>query len=164
MRKFGALAALIAALCVASCDDVANLVGIKEVSPQAIQRAATDPRVKQFYEARQWQPAWSNGNAGDLLEAIKAAEKHGINADRFLAIVGEAQDPAREEAALTQAALAYAEALSAGMANPKKVWGIYTVARPKTDLVAGLNGALEGGDVGEWLDSLAPQDEEYQVM
>ena len=163
MRKFGVTVALLTALSITACERV-DFLGLKEVSPQAIQRAATDPRVESFYKARQWQAAWSNGNAGDLLEAIQAAEKHGLNADRFLTIIGEAEDPAREEAALTLAAITYAEALSGGMANPKKVWGIYTVGRPKVDVVPGLAKALEDGDVGAWLDSLAPQDEEYQVM
>src|SRR5690349_15451669 len=123
MRKFGTVAALAALLLVASCDRAADFIGMKEVSPQAIQRAATDPRVEQFYEVRQWQPAWTNGKTGELLEALQGAEKHGMNADKFLAIIGEAKDPAREEAALTLAAISYAEALSGGMANPKKVWG-----------------------------------------
>lgn len=164
MRKFGIVAALAATLMVASCDRAADLIGMKEVSPQALQRAATDPRVEKFYEARQWQPAWSNGKAGEFLEALQGADRHGINADNFLTIIGEAKDPAREEAAMTLAAIAYAEALSGGMADPKKVWSIYTVNRPKVDVVAGLSKALEGGDLGEWFDSLAPQDEEYQVM
>ena len=164
MRKFGTVAALAALLLVASCDRAADFIGMKEVSPQAIQRAAEDPRVETFYKARQWQPAWTGGKTGELLEALQGAEKHGMNADKFLAIIGEAKDPAREEAALTLAAISYAEALSGGMASPKKIWSIYTVDRPKTDVVAGLSKALEGGDLEDWFDSLAPQDEEYQVM
>lgn len=165
MRKFAIVTALAAAsLLTASCDQTADFIGLKEVSPQALQRAATDPRVEAFYAARQWQPAWSNGKAGEFLEALQGAEKHGINADKFLAIIGEAKDPAREEAALTLAAIAYGEALSSGMADPKKVWDIYTVARPKTDVVNGLAQALQGGDLRQWFDGLAPQDEEYQVM
>lgn len=164
MRKFGTIVALAALLFGASCERAADFIGMKEVSPQAIQRAATDPRVEKFYETRQWQPAWTGGKTGELLEALQGAEKHGMNADKFLAIIGEAKDPAREEAALTLAAISYAEALSGGMADPKKIWSIYTVARPKTDVVAGLAQALEGGDLEEWFDSLAPQDEEYQVM
>ncbi|HSK39198.1 MAG TPA: L,D-transpeptidase family protein [Arenibaculum sp.] len=164
MRKFGTIVALAAALLVASCARAADFIGMKEVSPQALQRAATDPRVEAFYEARQWQPAWSSENTGEFLETLQGAEKHGMNADKFLAIIGEAKDPAREEAALTLAAIAYAEALSDGMADPKKIWSIYTVARPKTDVVAGLAQALEGGDLETWFDSLAPQDEDYQVM
>ncbi|HEX6866144.1 MAG TPA: L,D-transpeptidase family protein [Caulobacteraceae bacterium] len=164
MRKFGTIVALAATLLAVSCDRAADFIGMKEVSPQALQRAAVDPRVETFYEARQWQPAWSSEKTGEFLEALQGAEKHGINADKFLAIIGEAKDPAREEAALTLAAISYAEALSGGMANPRKIWGIYTVNRPKTDVAAGLAKALEGGDLEEWFDSLAPQDEEYQVM
>lgn len=163
MRRFGMLAAVVAALFVTGCDRV-SLTGLGTASPQAIERVAKDENVKRFYEARQWESAWSGGAAADLLEAIKAADRHGIDADRFLTIIGEAPDAAHEEVALTQAAIAYAEALSGGMADPKKVWSIYTVARPKVDVVPGLNQALEGGDLTEWLNSLAPQDEEYQVM
>jgi murein L,D-transpeptidase YcbB/YkuD len=164
MNKTGILAALLAASLVTACDSGINLPGTNQVSAGALKKAATDERVQRFYEARQWKAAWSDSKAEQLMEAIKAADKHGIDADRFLKIIGEAPDVAREEAALTLAAISYAEALATGMADPKKIFGIYTLPRAKADVVPGLNKALEDGDVGEWLDSLAPQDAEYQAL
>ena len=137
MNRTGILAALLAASLVTACDSGISLPGTNQVSAGALRKAATDERVQAFYEARQWEAAWSDGKTRELMEAIKAADKHGIDADRFLAIVGEAPNAAREEAALTLAAISYAEALAMGMAEPKKVWGIYTVKRPKADVVAG---------------------------
>jgi len=166
MNRPATLAALTAALLVTACGPGGgvNLPGAHQVSAQALKHAATDPRIKQFYEARQWKAVWSEGASRDLLEAIEASDRHGIDADRFLAFVGQAPDAAREEAGLTLAAISYAEALSSGMADPKKVFGIYTVASPKVDVVTGLNQALAQGNVGDWLESLAPQDPEYKVL
>lgn len=165
MRKTGTLAAFtLALLMTTACDGGVGLPGAPKVSAQAIRQAADDPKVKAFYEARGWKAAWSESASKDLLEAIDASEKHGIDADRFLAFVGQAPDAAREEAGLTLAAISYAEALSMGMAEPKKVFGIYTLKRPKVDVVAGLNAALEKGEVGQWLESLAPQDDEYRTL
>src|SRR5690606_19903374 len=140
-----------------------SLPGSDRISASALRKAAgEDARVTEFYEQRQWEPAWSGGRAGELLEAIGASEKHGIDAGRFLAIIGEAPDAAAEEAALTRAAIAYGDALARGMIDPKKVYGLYTLPRPKVDVVAGLQTAVEAGEVGDWLESLAPQDEEYR--
>ncbi|HET9159205.1 MAG TPA: L,D-transpeptidase family protein, partial [Caulobacteraceae bacterium] len=81
-----------------------------------------------------------------------------------LTIIGKAPDDVHEEIGMTQAALAYADALSAGMAKPKEIYSPYTLAQPKVDVAAGLNQAVEKGDVGAWLDGLAPRDAEYQAM
>jgi murein L,D-transpeptidase YcbB/YkuD len=165
MRKTGTLAAFtLALLMTTACDGGVSLPGTPKVSAHAIRQAADEPRVKAFYEARGWKAAWSESAAEDLLEAIAAADKHGIDADRFLAFVGQAPDAAHEEAGLTLAAISYAEALSMGMAEPKKVFGIYTLKRPEVDVAAGLNQALEKGEVGGWLESLAPQDDEYRTL
>ncbi|HEX6859948.1 MAG TPA: L,D-transpeptidase family protein [Caulobacteraceae bacterium] len=156
-------AAAVLLVSTSACDGM-SLPGTNQVSASALKKASTDPRVREFYEARQWKPAWSGGAARDLKEAIKGSERHGIDADRFLAMIGQAPDKAREESALTLAAISYADALATGMADPRKVYGLYTLARPKVDIVAGLSKAVEDGNVGAWLDSLAPRDAEYKAL
>ena len=68
------------------------------------------------------------------------------------------------EAALTLAALSYAEALARGRVDPKRLRRDYDIARPNVDAAAGLSQAVQQGDVGEWLAGLAPQDEEYRRL
>lgn len=167
MRKSGiSLAALAATLALSACGPGGgvSLPGSHQVSAGALKHAVKDARVRQFYEARQWKAAWGGGNGKALLEAIDASEKHGIDAGRFLTIIGKAPDDLHEEIGMTEAALAYADALSSGMARPKEIYSPYTLTPAKVDLVAGLNQAVEKGDVGAWLDSLAPQDAEYKAM
>jgi L,D-transpeptidase YcbB len=167
MQKSGiSLAVLAAALALSACGPGGgvSLPGSHQISAGALRHSVKDARIKQFYEQRQWKPAWGGDASKDLLEAIDASEKHGIDTNRFLAIIGQAPDDLHEEIAMTQAALAYADALSGGMADPKKIYTPYTLTAPKVDVVAGLNQAVEKGAVGAWLDGLAPQDAEYQAM
>lgn len=160
------LFAAAAALCLltAACDGGFQLPGTNAVSAGALRKAASDPRVERFYEARQWEAAWDNGRTKDLMEALKGAEAHGLDAGKFVAMVDQAPNAAREEAALTLAAIAYAETLAMGQIDPKKVFGLYTLPRPKVDVVAGLQKAIEEDDIEDWLESLAPQDLEYKAM
>ena len=71
---------------------------------------------------------------------------------------------AEGDALLTQVALNYAAALAHGAADPAKLYDHYTVPRPKVDLKAGLAAALQAGDITGWLNSLAPQDGNYQRL
>lgn len=134
------------------------------VTPEELRAAADDPRLVRFYEGRGWQPAWNAETARGLIAAIGGAARHGLDPRLFLGEAEGAQAPAEREAALTLAALTYAEALARGRADPQRLAEVYTVARPNPNVAAGLNGALEQGDVARWLEGLAPQDEEYRRL
>jgi murein L,D-transpeptidase YcbB/YkuD len=129
-----------------------------------LRAAVRDARVTRFYEARGWRTAWTPANEAALTAAIGEAGRHALDADAFLAPVRAARAPAARDAALSLAALSYAEALARGRTDPARIREVYTVARPNADLAAGLNGALRHGDVAGWLRGLAPQDEEYRLL
>ena len=93
-----------------------------------------------------------------------ALQQHGLKPGLFLKDGALPEDESARDAALTRAALRYADALSRGYADPKKVSETYTIVRPKADVAAGLAKALEDGDVKAWFDSLAPQTEEYRAL
>ena len=93
----------------------------------------------------------------DLREAIAGAPAHGLKPELFLK-GGESGQ------ALVQAALKYASALANGYSDPTKLHEVYTIPRPKTDVRAGLQQAIQKGNVGEWLNSLAPQTDEYKAL
>lgn len=135
-----------------------------QVDPQVLRAAVSDERVERFYEARNWRPAWTAGDARVLVEAIGEAERHALDPGRFLAEAEQADTPSAREAALSLAALSYAEALARGRTDPRRIRDVYTVARPNPELAAGLNQALQNGQVGQWLASLAPQDDEYRAL
>ena len=93
----------------------------------------------------------------DLREAIAQASMHGLKPELFLK--GGEDGPA-----LVQAGLKYASALANGYTDPKELHEVYTIPRPKTDVRAGLQQAIQNGNVGEWLNSLAPQTDEYKAL
>jgi murein L,D-transpeptidase YcbB/YkuD len=92
-----------------------------------------------------------------IRDAIAAAPAHGLKPELFLK--GGESGPA-----LADAALKYASALADGYSDPTKLHEVYTIPRSKTDVRAGLQQALRDGNVGEWLNSLAPQTDEYKAL
>jgi murein L,D-transpeptidase YcbB/YkuD len=101
--------------------------------------------------------AWNSKTEQQLRAAIAQAPAHGLKPELFL-------KGGESGTALTQAALRYASALANGYADPVKLHDVYTIARPGTDVRPGLRQAIQNGNVGEWLDSLAPQTDEYRAL
>ena len=172
MHKYLIAASMAALLATTACDRGGNLPGDeaadkvapKEVSADALRAAVKDPRVRQFYEARQWKAAWNEDQARELTEALRSAPQHGLEAVKFLRDGDNASDPVQREATLSLAALGYADALANGQLEPKRLFEPYTVPRPRLNVATGLNQAIGQGNVGEWLASLAPQDAEYRAL
>ncbi|MFC3077927.1 murein L,D-transpeptidase [Phenylobacterium terrae] len=135
-----------------------------DVAGAELRRLAGDPLVERFYSARGWSAAWGEREARALTEALEAAPRHGLNAQPFLEMIVASEDPARRDAGLTQAALAYAKALAHGVVDPNSLHDIFELERNNVDVVAGLAQALERGEVADWLASLPPQDAEYQAL
>jgi murein L,D-transpeptidase YcbB/YkuD len=161
-----------AALLVAGCGESGGgggasgqvQVDAKQVTPEALQAAVTDERVKRFYEARGWAPVWSAPLAEELMAAFGDAASHGINPESYLKDARGGGDPAEREAALTLGALNYAQALSSGAVDPRKIFEVYEVPMHRADVVAGLANAAKEGTVGAWLASLPPSDPEYKAL
>ena len=135
-----------------------------QVTQAELRAAVSDPRLVRFYEARGWQPAWNEGTARGLVEAIRQAPRHALDPSAFLGEASRSDAPAAREAGLSLAALTYAEALSRGRVDPERLRSDYGIPRPSLNLAAGLNQALEQDNVGSWLDGLAPRDEEYRLL
>ncbi|MEO8374030.1 MAG: L,D-transpeptidase family protein [Sphingomonas bacterium] len=107
-------------------------------------------------DAQQDVGSWDDASRSALVTALADRARHGLDRVSFL----ETQDGASDEA-FRAAALRYASALSRGMVDPTTLHDPFTLPRAKADLEPALAGALAGGKLGEWLASLAPQDEEY---
>ena len=108
------------------------------------------------------QAQWSAATARQLHEVIDRRAAHGLDHMTF-AVEGE-PGSTDGEAALTRSALRYATALAQGAADPARLYKIYTLPRPTADLQRGLTEALAKGDVDDWLDSLAPQSDQYRKL
>jgi murein L,D-transpeptidase YcbB/YkuD len=121
------------------------------------------PQERAFYEARAWAAAWDDDGADELQQALANAPAHGLRGDMFLP-ARLPDDATARELALTRAALGYASALASGYVDPKSLGNIYTIPRPKPDLATRLTQALASEEVGIWLESLAPQTDEYRAL
>lgn len=135
------------------------------VAPEALQAAVgEDEDLRRFYEARQWQSAWNDKATEELNAAFGNAVRHGIDPKLFTDEAGRGNSPVEREVARTRAALSYANALAHGRTDPKRVFNVYTLPRNQVDVPAGLATAVNEGKAADWIQSLAPQDEEYRAM
>jgi murein L,D-transpeptidase YcbB/YkuD len=171
--KAGLKAAVAAAvLAMAGCDNISIGGGggggsgaeAPQVAPEELRAAVQDERVRRFYEARQWRAAWNGEQEQALVAALRDAGRHGLDPRRYLRGVGDSAAGAAREAALSLAALNFAEALARGQADPARLHEVYEIPRPEADVTAGLAQAVEQGNVGQWLGGLAPQDAEYRAL
>jgi murein L,D-transpeptidase YcbB/YkuD len=134
------------------------------VTPEALQAAVKEEPLRRFYEARQWQSAWSGEKAEQLKGALRNSVRHGFEPAALTSPIDQASDPVAREVALSKAALVYAEALAHGRTDPSRLFEVYTLPRNQVDVPAGLAEAVNGGDPTEWIEGLAPQDEEYRAL
>ncbi len=134
------------------------------VTPEALRAAVADERAKRFYAARGWAAVWTKEQAEALAAAFDEAPRHGLNVEGFVKQAKQGASAAEREAGLTLAAIGYAQALATGVVDPRKIWPDYSVPMHRADVVAGLSGAIERGDVAAWLASLPPSDPEYRAL
>ena len=138
-------------------------VAPRQVDAAALQGPGLSDRLRAFYAARNGRPGWTGATSTQLQDAIQDMERHAIDGRQFAAmLVGD--EPTKRELTLTQVALAYGDALSHGLADPKTVFDIYALDRNEGNIDQSLNEALDRGDLRDWLASLAPQDPEYAAL
>ena len=100
---------------------------------------------------------WDKKTEQQLRDAIAEAPANGLKPELFL-------KGGESGAALTDAALKYASALANGYADPTQLHEVYTIPRSKVDVRQGLADAIQKGDVKSWIESLAPQTDEYRAL
>src|SRR5688572_4624917 len=108
------------------------------------------------------QASSSRASARQRRAAIDKRAAHGLDHMHFEIKGTSTGRP--DGTALTNAALAYAAALARGAADPTKLYAIYALPRSEPDLRQGLADAIQKGNVGKWLESLAPQDPTYRKL
>ncbi len=136
-----------------------GLIGSSLLATSLLLTGCQNPSQNRHDKAATLQNAeWSDQAIAQLRDAIGKRAIHGLDGMRF--DIGASRDNAQ----LTRVALAYAGALARGATDPDKLFDVYTVPRPHPDLQIGLAEALKAGKVGEWLNSLAPQDDGYRKL
>lgn len=100
---------------------------------------------------------WNGRTRQQLRDAIAEAPANGLKPDLFL-------KGGETGTALTDAALEYASALANGYSDPTQLHEVYTIPHPRVDVRQGLVNAIQKGDVKAWLETLAPQTDEYRAL
>ncbi len=98
--------------------------------------------------------------AQQLRSALAEAPKHGLTTDIFFK--GDLNSAG--EGDLREAVMELAAALATGRTDPTKLREVYTLPRPKVDVKAGFEQAVLENRLVEWLNSLAPQTDEYRKL
>jgi len=140
--------------------------------PQAIEDQPLDSAaLADFYTAVEGACVWRASDAAALLQAIDALPLHAIDPAPFHPALIRARLLARDEAAqaetdllLTDAALRYARAMTAGLVPPGRVDEDWDFPQPELDHAAALRAALAEQTLGAWLASLPPADPAYRGL
>ena len=124
--------------------------------------AADTARLRRFYEARSFAPAWvaDPTRVAALAAVLAGASEHGLS---FPLPKLAGADDAQRDLALTRVALAYAGALAQGRVQPEHFELDWAIAAPNFDAAAGLKTALDHGLVA-WYASLPPQHAAYRGL
>lgn len=133
------------------------LCGVALAGCNSSSQSADQPQASASASASGVQVDWSSKTEEQLREAIANAPANGLRPYLFL-------KGGEKGAALTEAALKYASALANGYSNPNKLFEVYTIPHQQVDVSAGLQQAIQQGDVKSWLDSLVPQTDEYRAI
>jgi murein L,D-transpeptidase YcbB/YkuD len=140
---------------------------------------------REFYESRQFLPAWIDGVVptqafADMVSELRYSTKHGLDPDDYA--VAEFEQLRQEsgerfrgtqfepavvpelDAKLTYAYLHYAADLLAWGARPRQVYANWLVEPKEEDLAARLAEALQSAAIRESLESLAPVHPQYRGL
>jgi murein L,D-transpeptidase YcbB/YkuD len=124
----------------------------------------SDPVALRFYEQRSWRPAWTPDQADALTRGLGEARRHGLDHVNFAPKTSPGAASVQQDIGLTLTALRYAQALAFGHVDPRTIEKVFTLEPNEVDLAAGLELALEGGKLADWLASLPPSDAEYKAL
>jgi murein L,D-transpeptidase YcbB/YkuD len=130
------------------------------------------PALACFYQRRDFAPAWSAGNAGELFAALAAAPDDGLRTEdyrlaalqRLAAAVRDPSENADLDLLLSDAFLTFAGHLRNGKVNPAALYPDCALGRDATDLATVLEEGLRANRVRAALAALAPPGQGYQQL
>ncbi len=126
--------------------------------------------VHQFYQQRDFQPAWTGAACAEalsaLVEAIQASETHGLDSGLYHRDVLTRPDACAADIELlaTDAWLTLASHLYFGRVRPLSVEPDWSAERPSFDFAAPLEKAVASGQIRDTLLGLAPDQPYYQAL
>jgi murein L,D-transpeptidase YcbB/YkuD len=163
------LLALVLANSLCAAADVSLPAGVQ---PAASSDCLSCNAFDRFYDIRANALAWTGRrnrqNYAALLDAVRGADAHGLDADDYALSELEAASPRRGDRELdetaTRAYFALARDLMRGRLDPRAFEQGWTAPRRDLDLAAHLAAALDDRRVVESLEILAPRDRIYTQL
>ena len=126
--------------------------------------------VRRFYAAHQWEPVWEShpDAATALLAGVLRADRHGLDPPMFHARVltqGSARlSPVERELLLSDAVLAYADALARGAMPVEERPDDEDLQPAPVDIVATVDAAMSSADPAKVIEALAPASSDYLTL
>lgn len=125
--------------------------------------------LRQFYAAYNFEPVWEGrpAQAAALLAAVRRADEHGLDPEMFHAAAlrnPAALSPTDRDLLLSDAFLAYADALARGAVPIENRLDDEDLTPEPVDVVAALLQALGGPDPAAAIEALAPRLPAYMAL
>lgn len=125
--------------------------------------------LRQFYAADNYQPVWATRQpqAQALVNAVLRAGEHGLDPDLFHGALlrnAVALPPLERELLVSDAVLAYADALARGAVPIETRLDDEDLTPEPVDLVATLDNAIVSPDPGKAIEALAPHSPAYTAL
>lgn len=195
-RMFRALALSVAAISLAACAGsgavqapvvaldpspttqsvLRNILLSRKSAPAPASSLQTN-QVLAFYQARNFQPAWSGDAqaedmAGEVRAVLGRAHEQGLSDDDYKLLRNgsgstpgpQATEAAQYDLALTDAVLRYSRDVRTGRVQPSAIYEDAELPAARFDAVADLNQALANHGVSKFLAALPPTHPEYRRL
>lgn len=125
--------------------------------------------LRQFYAAHHFEPVWPNrqAQAESLLKAVMRAGEHGLDPELFHAALLRnlaGLSPLDRELLLSDAFLAYADALARGVLPIERRMDDEDLAPEPVDVPAALDRAIDSADPAAAIEALAPDTPAYRAL
>jgi len=128
--------------------------------------------IRSFYERRDGAPLWMAGaspssRAQAVLALAERAEEHGMDANRYRALIRTAREtgnPALAELAISAAAVLYARDARGGRLNPLQVSRMITANPPLPEAAGVLEALGQSGTPAATLEAFHPRHSGYHAL
>src|SRR5947208_2474305 len=125
--------------------------------------------LRRFYASHNYEPVWNTwqAQANALLRAVQRAGEHGLDPDLFHAAVlrdPAALPPIDRDLLLSDAFLAYADALARGVLPVEQRMDDEDLKPEPVDVAVTLDSAIASSDPAAAIEALAPNSPEYQAL
>lgn len=134
------------------------------IAARLAQDNVQDGAVRQFYQARQFAPAWSGSAAGDanarqLLASIARSGEEGLDPGHY--VLSGIDDEAARDIAITALAFRYMRDMADGRSDLKNLDPDVALPPKSFDAAAALEEALRQNRLGAMLAGLSPPEPQY---